>query len=442
MRLSYTIQRKLTGQGWLELIPAHWQVRRIKTLFHEVDERNGGGIGELLSLTRAHGLIPQVEASNRIASVSDLSNYKVCRPGNLVMNRMQAWSGMFAVPSTTGLVSPDYCVFETIEECEVRYFEHLFKTRLLVGQFARMSKGIGSGFNRLYTPDFGSISVVCPPLTEQTAIVRYLDAADEHINCAISAKERLIELLTEQRQATIHSAVTRGLDPNVPLKDSGVEWLGDVPEYWQVASLRHRYAQSLGKMLDSKRYTGIHSLPYIRNIDVQWDCISVENLPVIDISPDEYDRYTLQFGDLLVCEGGEVGRCAIWMDELPLCGFQKALHRLRPLNRQLDVPRFMYFVLNAAAHSRAFDDGQLSTISHLTGEKLRAHRFPFPPHGEQAAIACYLDKATADIDTDIDKAQRQIVLLREYRTRLIADVVTGQVDVRGAVGDEAELPVL
>ena len=159
MRLSYTIQRKLTGQRWLELIPAHWQVRRIKTLFHEVDERNGGGIGELLSLTRAHGLIPQVEASNRIASVSDLSNYKVCRPRNLVMNRMQAWSGMFAVPSTTGLVSPDYCVFETIEECEVRYFEQLFKTPLLVSQFARRSKGIGSGFNRLYTPDFGSIPV-------------------------------------------------------------------------------------------------------------------------------------------------------------------------------------------------------------------------------------------------------------------------------------------
>ena len=255
----------------------------------------------MLSLTRAHGLIPQVEASNRIASVSDLSNYKVCRPRNLVMNRMQAWSGMFAVPSTTGLVSPDYCVFETIEECEVRYFEQLFKTPLLVSQFARRSKGIGSGFNRLYTPDFGSIPVSYPPLEEQTAIVRYLDHASDRISRAISAKESLIELLTEQRQAIIHRAVTRGLDPNVRLKDSGVDWLGDVPEHWDVASLRHRYTQSLGKMLDSKRYTGVHALPYLRNVDIQWNWINVENLPVMDISPDEYDRYTVQSGDLLVC---------------------------------------------------------------------------------------------------------------------------------------------
>ena len=151
-----------------------------------------------------------------------------------------------------------------------------------------------------------------------------------------------------------------------------------MPEHWEVASLRHRYAQSLGKMLDSKRYTGIHSLPYIRNIDVQWDHINITNLPTMDISPDEYDRYTVQPGDLLVCEGGEVGRSAIWSEGLKRYGFQKALHRLRPLNVQHDMPRFLFYALRAAERANAFNDGQLSTISHLTGEKTEVSSFSIP----------------------------------------------------------------
>ena len=279
----------------------------------------------------------------------------------------------------------------------------------------------------------GQIPTPLPPLAEQAAIARYLDRADERISRAISAKQRLVELLTEQRQAVIHRAVTRGLDADAPLKPSGVEWLGDVPAHWDVAALRYRYSQCLGKMLDSKRITGNYILPYLRNVDVQWDHINIEDLQTMDIRPDEYDRYTLQRGDLLVCEGGEVGRCAIWSDELLRCGFQKAIHRLRPLNVQQDIPRFMYYVLRAAAGVNAFDDGQLSTIAHLTGEKLRAQRLPFPPLAEQAAIVRHLDKATADIDAAVENARRTVELLREYRARLVADAVTGRVDVRKAM---------
>ena len=179
---------KHSGVSWLGTVPEHWSVRRIKTLFRELDERSGDGQGELLSLTRSNGLVPHWQASNRIASVDDLSNYKVCRSGALVMNRMQAWSGMFAVASQDGLISPDYCVFGPVGSCVVKYFEHLFKTPLVVSQFARQSKGIGSGFNRLYTDDFGSIPVLVPPLPEQRAIVRYLDHADRRIQHYITAK--------------------------------------------------------------------------------------------------------------------------------------------------------------------------------------------------------------------------------------------------------------
>ena len=282
-----------------------------------------------------------------------------------------------------------------------------------------------------------SVCIPLPPIREQATIVRYLDYGDRRIRRYVSAKQRLIALLEEEKQAVVNRAVTRGLDPYVRLKPSGVEWLGDVPDHWEVSALRHRYWQCLGKMLDSKRITGRDSLPYLRNTDIQWDRINIEDLPTMDISPDEYSHYTVRQGDLLVCEGGEVGRCALWSSEETGFGFQKALHRLRPRNTGQDVPRFMYYILRAAAKGNAFNDGHVSTIVHLTGDKLRAHRLPFPPMAEQESLVSFLDSVTKRIDRGISAALRQIDLLREYRTRLIADVVTGKLDVREAV---AQLP--
>ncbi len=276
-----------------------------------------------------------------------------------------------------------------------------------------------------------------PPLAEQTAIVCFLDHADRRIRRYIRAKQKLIALLEEQKQAIIHQAVTGQIDvrtgePYPSYRVSGVEWLGDVPGHWEVPALHHRYSQCLGKMLDSKRLTGTHSVPYLRNVDVQWDQINTKDLPSMDIPPDEYERYTVQEDDLLVCEGGEIGRCALWSGEVAICGFQKALHRLRPRNARQDVPRFMHYALRAAAKGNAFSDGHLSTIAHLTGEKLRSHRFPFPPVAEQESVVRFLDGVLNQADHSVSCVRRQIDVLREYRTRLIADVVTGKLDVREA----------
>ena len=198
---------KSSGMPWLGSIPDQWRLKRTKFLFREKGHRAGDEGGVLLSLTRSRGLLPQTEASKRIASVEDLSNYRVCRPGDLVMNRMQAWSGMFAVSDCDGVVSPDYSVFEGTVPSEVKFFEHLFKTPLLVVQFALRSKGIGSGFNRLYADDFGDVSVPVPPLPEQAAIVRFLDHADRRIRRYIRAKQKLIALLEEKREAATHDAL-------------------------------------------------------------------------------------------------------------------------------------------------------------------------------------------------------------------------------------------
>ena len=302
------------------------------------------------------------------------------------------------------------------------------------------AESVGIAYPSVSEGRLGSFQVAVPPLSEQHAIVRFLDHANRNISRYIDAKRKLIGLLEEQRRTIIRQAVTRGLDSGVPLKDSGVEWLGEVPAHWSVIALRHRYSQCLGKMLDSKRIKGDHSLPYLRNSDIQWDRINIDDLPKMDILPDEYERYTVRDGDLLVCEGGEVGRCALWSGELSMCGFQKALHRLRPKNINRDAPRFMHYVLRAAVSGNAFSDGHVSTIEHLTGEKIRAHRFPFPLLLEQSVIVQYLDKATGTIDTAIDRTRRQIELMEEYRTRLTSDVVTGKIDVREAAAQLSEQP--
>ena len=223
-------------------------------------------------------------------------------------------------------------------------------------------------------------------------------------------------------------------------KPSGVEWLGDVPAHWEVSALRLRYSQCLGKMLDTKRIKGNYLLPYLRNIDVHGIRLTSIIFQRWIFPPADYGRYTVQQGDLLVCEGGEVGRCAIWSRELPVCGFQKALHRLRPRKVRRDLTRFLHYALRAAVQGNAFNDGHLSTIAHLTGEKLRAHRFSFPPLPEQETLARFLDTQLTKIDRAISGVRCQIDLLREYRTRLISDVVTGKLDVRDAAAALPEEP--
>jgi len=208
-------------------------------------------------------------------------------------------------------------------------------------------------------------------------------------------------------------------------KDSGVEWLGEVPADWDLPPLYLRYEVELGKMLDTKRQTGRDSLPYLRNVDVQWDCINVSDLPEMDIAPDEYDRFTVRLDDLLVCEGGEVGRTAHWRGGLARCAFQKAIHRLRPHSTSAEEPRFLFYCMRWAADMGIFvAEGNPNTIPHLTGEKFRLYRFPKPSLSAQRQIAAFLDQETAKIDALVAEQRRLMDLLKEKRQAVISHAVT------------------
>lgn len=218
-------------------------------------------------------------------------------------------------------------------------------------------------------------------------------------------------------------------------KDSGVEWLGQVPVHWQVAPVYARYEVALGKMLDAKRVTGEFSGVYLRNIDVQWDHVSTTDLPTMDFAPWEYERYLLRPGDLLVCEGGEVGRTAIWRGQIEECFYQKALHRVRPRSPK-EEPRFFYYLMYALAKVGVFvAGGNSNTIDHLTAVQLRHYRFPFAPLAEQRAIAAFLDQETTRIDALMTKNEELIALLQEKRTALIARVVTKGLDPNAPMND-------
>src|SRR5579859_1296170 len=285
----------------------------------------------------------------------------------------------------------------------------------------------------------GTLPVALFSTDEQTIIADYLDRQTTQIDYLIAKKRELIGKLKEKRIAIISGTVTRGLPPviartfgielNAKYKPSGIDWLGDVPGQWAVPPLYIRYRVELGKMLNESRITGTYLVPYLRNVDVQWSSINYTDLPEMDIPESEYTRYTIRKNDLLVCEGGEVGRAAIVGQVSGVVGYQKALHRLRRISSD-EVPRFMFYVLYWAANAGIFSAGGSSTIAHLTGEQLRRYRFPKPPKREQLAIVNYLDGEVAKIDTLTERMQNAIERLQEYRTALIATTVTGKIDVR------------
>ena len=436
---------KDSGIRWLGQVPEHWELRRIKTLLREKDKRSRDGAGLLLSLTRAKGLLPQSEASNRLASAEDLSNYKVCKPGEFVMNRMQAWSGMFSISKLDGLVSPDYSVFEAIEPLEIRHLEYLFKTPGAIDQFAKESKGIGSGFNRLYTPEFGAIPIAVPPAPEQSTIVQFLDYATDQIERYISAKKKLIMLLEEQKQVMIHDAVTGQIDvrtgkPYPAYKPSGIEWLGDVPQHWEIRRLRHLVT---GKLMYGANAAAEHTRTdwprYLRITDFSSDG-KLRSETFRSLPPDVAQNYILECDDVLLARSGATaGKAFLVRGESIGACYAGYLIRARP-NQQMLLPGLL-FAFTQSAGFRCWRDSTLiiATIQNISAEKYANLSLPIPPLFEQRKILRFIDAIISDNNHAVQLIKGEITLLREYRTRLIADVVTGKLDVREAA---ASLPDL
>ena len=284
----------------------------------------------------------------------------------------------------------------------------------------------------------GGMQQPFPSVSEQTAIVRYLEAADSRIQRYISAKERLIELLTEQKQAVISEAVTRGLDPNIPLKPSGVEWLGDVPAHWEAAPIKRAFASMDYGISESASNSG--SIRLITMGHVSEGRVAVPHSGGVDAVE---VPLLLQDGDLLFNRTNSqelVGKVGLFEGHDTPVTFASYLVRLRPNSHHRS--EYLNAVLNAVKVLSIVRREAIPSLhqSNLNPTRYGRIRIPLPPLNEQIAIMKYLEKVTGEIDVGINHARRQLGLMKEYRTRLIADVVTGKLDVRGAVAEEIEIP--
>ena len=423
-------------------IPEHWNVVKLRGILRKTHERNHPD-WPLLSVAREQGVIlrnveDQEENHNFIPD--DLSNYKVVRKGQFAMNKMKAWQGSYGISPLDGIVSPAYFVFD-MNGVKGDFFNRAIRSRAYVPYFNRASDGVRIGQWDLSPEQMREIPFLVPPLQEQAAIARFLDHADEQIQHYIASKERLIALLEEERQAVIHQAVTRGLDPNVKLKPSGVEWLGDVPEHWSIRTLG-QIADSFrtgpfGSMLHQSDYIE-GGIPVINPIHIRGGVIAEDpSCSVSDPVAVRLSDYRLAKHDLVFSRRGELGRCSLVRDRETnwLCGTGSI--RVRITYDGID-PEFVIQALQVQWVGEYLSHVSVgATMNNLNTGILKSIPILMPPLQEQGNILGHSTRQTSAIDAAIARARQQIELVEEYRTRLIADVVTGQLDVREAA---EELP--
>jgi type I restriction enzyme S subunit len=436
---------KDSGVEWLGEVPAHWRTGKI-TRFAKLESghtpsRQHPEYWENCTIPwfsladvwqiREGKKTYVVETEERVSELGLAnSSARLLPKGSVILSRT-ASVGFSAIMGCDMATTQDFANWVCGPRLEPEFLLAAF--RGMTGEFQRLM--MGSTHQTIYMPDIAKLAIAVPPINEQAAIVDFLTREAAKIDALIAEQERLIVLLREKRQAIISRAVTKGLDPNAPMKDSGVEWLGEVPAHWTVAPLGYRYEVQLGRMLNEARAEGEHMLPYLRVYDVQWNSINVEDLPLMDFPPDAQKRYRLNPGDLLVNEGGSyVGRSAIWRGELEECYYQKALHRLRPYDRDEDASEYLLHVMEMATQGGIFaGSANQTTIDHLTAEQLRAYRFAFPPLREQVQIARFLQERLRQLVELSSQAATAVSLLQERRSALISAAITGKIDVRGAI---------
>jgi len=436
---------KKCGLPWLGRIPSSWEVRRNGRLFAQRKETGYPDLPILEVSLKTGVRVRDFDNSQRKQVMSDREKYQRACQGDIAYNMMRMWQGAVGVAPVAGLISPAYIVARPLPGTEAAYFAYLFRTAEYMREVNDYSRGIVPDRNRLYWDEFKQIPSPYPPPDVQQGIVRFLDHADRKIRQYVRTKKKLIALLNEQMQAIINQAVTRGLDPNVKLRPSGVEWLGTVPEHWEVITLKH--ACSLVR-------DGTHLPPARQSMGVP--LLSVRNIiggkftrrdDDSFISVPDYKQLCRSFvvepnDVLLAIVGATLGKVAIVPSMSPF-HIQRSLAVLRSKPEKL-LHKFLASYLRGPAFQRAlWTTVAFSAQPGIYLNTLGAFQIVVPPLTEQELIQQNLSQECRNLDAAIERAHREILLLHEYRTRLIADVITGKLDVREAAArlpDEPEEP--
>ena len=417
---------KDSGVEWLGEVPSHWESfplfvqAKISSITNHIDK-------ELLSVYLDRGVVRFSDVDEKRTNVTslDLSKYQLVRKGNLVLNNQQAWRGSVGVSSYEGIVSPAYLILELSNKFDPHYANYLFRNSSMVSHYLIASKGVGTIQRNLYWGNLRRTPIFIPPLSEQQKISQFLDDKTAKIDQAVDLAEKQIALLKEHKQILIQNAVIRGLNPDVPLKDSGVEWIGQVPEHWDVKKLKNIALIFNGATPSSNNQDywdgnivwitpkDINNIKFITSSERKITQKGYENCGSYLVSP----------GTIVITTRAPIGKVAI--TDVELCTNQGCKSLV--LNEKINNIFLYYYLTVSTEYLNSLGSG--TTFMELSGTALGIIKVPFPSIQEQQQIADYLDTQTAKIDQAIALKTAHIEKLKEYKSVLINDVVTGKVQV-------------
>lgn len=421
---------KDSGVEWIGKMPIGWKVIRNKALFEEVNERCEANPNlPLLSVSEYYGVAPRAEKiaeDEMLTRAESLEGYKVCHKNDIVMNIMLAWKRSQGVSQYDGIVSPAYCVFRRKDDApiDMRYIHYLIRTDRYADEYKCHSTGIIDSRLRLYPDKFLALESHVPPLPEQTAIAAYLDEKCATIDGIIAEAKATIEEYKAWKASVIFEAVTKGLDPNAEMKDSGVEWIGQMPRGWSRDKINRIYgiigSGTTPKFDDAKDNSG--PINWILSGDVYsgGDITEVKN-QIAESFLSEYSALKIYNPPFVVIAmyGASIGNMAI--SYISGCVNQACC----VLGSPRENFNYAYYALQALkSHllSSALGGGQ----PNISQQIIKAQWLPIPPLPEQTAIAAYLDSKCAAIDGVIAEKEALIAELETYKKSLIFETVTGK----------------
>lgn len=425
MRKAYE-EYKATGIQWLPEIPKHWEILKLRQILSSFSEKNHPNM-PLLSVVREKGVIIRNTENideNHNYIPDDLTNYKLVKAGQFAMNKMKAWQGSYGVSNHDGIVSPAYFVFNFTLDIDKQFFNAAIRSKPYVSFFGQASDGIRVGQWDLSMDRMKDISFYIPPREEQEQIVRFLDWKVSSINKLINLKQQEITELKELKKATISDAVTHGLDKTVPMKDSGISWLGKIPNTWNAIKIKwlfketnERNIHNNAELLSFSRNRGLVSFADITK--KQPSALDLTNYKLVH--PGQLLENRMQaWSGMFICatrSGCVSPDYSVFSPQAKR--YVNTLFYEYVFRNSLQVEQF-------ANASRGIGTG----FNRLYTPEFGAIYTIYPPREEQEQIVRFLDARCAEIDRLIAAKQAQITNLHDLKSSLIADVVTGQIDVR------------
>lgn len=396
---------KDSGAKWLGKIPKHWDVIKAKYLWNEVFSFSENGSENLLSVSQYDGV---TQAKNESRSES-LKGYKKVAKDNLVINIMLAWMGGLGVSEYNGIVSPAYCVYRLKKAANPKFMHYLYKTPIYLAEFARHSTGVIPSRWRMYTDDFGQVLTLVPPIDEQDKIVSYLDKVTSKIDEAIAQQQKMIDLLNERKQIIINNAVTKGLNPDAPMKDSGIDWIGEIPEHWEQKRLRFLCNIKTGDKDTIDREDNGKYPFYVRSPKIE------------HINSFSFD------GEAVLMAGDGVGAGKVFHYVKGKFGCHQRVYII--YNFKNVEGEYLYYYMQIKFKHIIEQYSAKSTVDSVRLFMLQNFNILIPSTQEQNNIISHIKNATVRIDKVISFQQRMLALLQERKQIIINDVVTGKVKV-------------